>query len=56
MIADDTRTALNSRIDVLFQDDAEVRNARRGLMKALSKAEGLIPDGTITKELSDEWN
>ncbi len=37
-------------------DDVAVRESRRGLMKSLSKTEGLDPDGTPTKELSDEWN
>jgi hypothetical protein len=41
---------------VLFRDDTTVRNARRDLLISLSKTEGVNPDGTVDKKLSDEWN
>lgn len=54
-LADDRIRTLNM-IDVLFPDDIAVRTARSELMKALSETKGLNPDGTVDKELSDEWN
>jgi hypothetical protein len=53
--ADDRIRALNI-VDVLFYDNATVRTAHRALMMSLSKSEGLNPDGTVDKKLSDEWN
>ena len=53
--ADDRIRTLNM-IDVLFPAGAAVREARRDLMKSLSKTTGLNPDGTVDKVLSDEWN
>ena len=43
-------------IDVLFQNDATVRTTRRNLLAALSKTDGVNPDGTLDKRLADEWN
>jgi hypothetical protein len=53
--ADDRIRTLNM-IDVLFPNDGPVRQARTELMRALSKTEGLNPDGSVDKKLSDEWN
>lgn len=53
--ADDRIRTLNM-IDVLFRNDETVRNARSELLASLSKTEGVNPDGTLEKTLSDEWN
>lgn len=52
----DDRTRTLNMADVLFHDDIPVRDARRELMKSLSKTEGMKPDGTPSKELGNEWN
>jgi hypothetical protein len=52
----DERIRVLNTIDILFYDDEKVREARRNLMIALGKSDGLKPDGSPSEELAAEWN